>query len=291
MTLGIVALDVEAGTAVIANAGHLPPLIFAPGLPGVPATTALNTSPPIGVPVSGPRASTQLQLPHNVSLMLLTDGLEEERANDLDVRLAELTDRATELLADSDADLEAVADALVQPRVHRDDDVTVLLARLHSGPAAAADGSGGTRQGGALSDGASRSATTRLLQVQLEHGAGAAATARGLVRAAVLTEHWSAPADLIDAMLLVTSELVTNGLRHGEPPVQLTLDRRGGRLRLTVTDKGSNIPRPRVAGPEATGGRGLFLVSALSTAWKIEPQSSERNDAGQGTSVWAEFAL
>jgi anti-sigma regulatory factor (Ser/Thr protein kinase) len=288
VTLVIVALNVQAGTAVIANAGHLPPLVFAPGLPGVPATSPLNTSPPIGVPVSGPRASTQLQLPPNVSLMLLTDGLVEERANDLDARLAELTARATELLADSDADLEAVADALVQPRVHRDDDVTVLLARLRSAPALDTGGSVDRQAGSAAADGAG---ATRLLHVRLEHDPAAAATARGLVRQAVLTERDAAPDDLIDAMLLVTSELVTNGLRHGEPPVLLTLDRRGTRFRLTVTDRGSNIPRPRVAGPEATGGRGLFLVSALSTAWKIEPQSSERHDGGHGTSVWAEFAL
>ncbi len=288
VTLVIVALDVQAGTVVIANAGHLPPLVFAPGLPGVPATSPLNTSPPIGVPVSGPRASTQLKLPPNVSLMLLTDGLVEERANDLDARLAELTARATELLADSDADLEAVADALVQPRVHRDDDVTVLLARLRPTAPVATGGSGDRQNGCAPADGAG---ATRLLHVQLEHDPGAAATARGLVRDAVLTEHDAAPDDLIDAMLLVTSELVTNGLRHGEPPVLLTLDRRGTRFRLTVTDRGSNIPRPRVTGPQASGGRGLFLVSALSTAWKIEPQSSERHDGGHGTAVWAEFAL
>ena len=97
--------------------------------------------------------------------------------------------------------------------------------------------------------------------------------------------------ELLDAILLVTSELVTNGLRHGEPPVLLTVDRIGHRLRLTVTDGGSKIPRPRMASPESTGGRGLFLVSVLSTAWKIEPHGNERLGAGQGTSVWAEFAL
>jgi anti-sigma regulatory factor (Ser/Thr protein kinase) len=212
-------------------------------------------------------------------LLLLTDGLVEERANDLDAALAALTHRAAGLLDDPEADLEAVADALVQPRVHRDDDVTVLLARLRSGPAGVASAASGTRC---------------LLHVQLDQNPGGVATARRLVREAVLGEQLSgedlAP-ELLDSILLVTSELVTNGLRHGEPPVLLTVDRKGHRLRLTVTDAGSKIPRPRMAGPESTGGRGLFLVSVLSTAWKIEPHGNERLGAGQGTSVWAEFAL
>ena len=277
VTLVIVSLDAETGVAVIANAGHLSPLVFAPDQPGTPAITGLNLSPPIGVPVSGPRASSQLTLPPGAGLLLLTDGLVEERNSDLDVRLASLTERATELLADPEADLEAVADALVQPRVHRDDDVTVLLARLRTHAAVS-----GNRAG---------SPSACLLRVQLEHDAAAASTARGLVRAAVLANTPTASDDLLDAMLLVTSELVTNGLRHGEPPVSLTIDRKGHRLRLTVTDEGSRIPRPRLASPDATGGRGLFLVSALSTAWRIEPHSGERLSGTPGTSVWAEFTL
>ena len=279
VTLVIVALDTDAGTAVVANAGHLQPLIFTPGQPGAPVTTAVNMSPPIGVPVSGPRASLQLLLSPGSGLLLLTDGLVEERTNDLDLRMAALTERATELLADPEADLETVADALVQPRIHREDDVTVLLARLRS----KVEGSSETAPANSLA--------TCLLHVELEHDSGSAATARGLVRDAVLAELPTASEDLLDAMLLVTSELVTNGLRHGEPPVLLTVDRKGRRMRLTVSDEGSRIPRPRLASPDATGGRGLFLVSALSTAWRIEPHSADRSGTGAGTSVWAEFAL
>ena len=49
----------------------------------------------------------------------------------------------------------------------------------------------------------------------------AAATARGLVRDAVLADasFHARIQTLLDAILLVTSELVTNGLRHGDPPV------------------------------------------------------------------------
>jgi anti-sigma regulatory factor (Ser/Thr protein kinase) len=275
VTLVIVALDVDTGRAVVANAGHLSPLVFAPGTQDELATTEIRTSPPIGVPVSGPRASAQLRLTPGSGLLLLTDGLVEERDNDLDAAVHTLTQRASELLEDPAADLEAVADALVQPRVHRDDDVTVLLARLPSAP---------------VEHQAVSPVTRCLLNVQLEDDPGGVATARRLVREAV-NPGGEVPAELMDAILLVTSELVTNGLRHGEPPVVLTVDRIGPRLRLTVTDGGSKIPRPRMASPESTGGRGLFLVSVLSTAWKIEPHGNERSGAGQGTSVWAEFAV
>jgi serine phosphatase RsbU (regulator of sigma subunit)/anti-sigma regulatory factor (Ser/Thr protein kinase) len=274
VTLVIVSLDVDTGAAVIANAGHLSPLVFAPGTPGEQATPEIRTSPPIGVPVSGPRASSQLRLAAGSGLLLLTDGLVEERDNDLDAALELLTSRASELLDDPAADLETVADALVQPRVHRDDDVTVLLARLPSRPV--------PHQAGPV--------TRCLLHVQLDNDPGGVASARRLVREAI-SDGGELDPELVDAILLVTSELVTNGLRHGEPPVLLTVDRIGPRLRLTVTDGGSKIPRPRMASPESTGGRGLFLVSVLSTAWKIEPHGNERLGAGQGTSVWAEFAL
>jgi anti-sigma regulatory factor (Ser/Thr protein kinase) len=112
-----------------------------------------------------------------------------------------------------------------------------------------------------------------------------------MVREAVTRAVSDVTPELLEAMLLVTSELVTNSLRHGEPPVLLTLDRRRARLRLTVSDQGSKTPRPRLAGPDATGGRGLFLVSALATAWKIEPHIGERGGDRPGTSVWAEFQV
>jgi serine phosphatase RsbU (regulator of sigma subunit)/anti-sigma regulatory factor (Ser/Thr protein kinase) len=284
VTLVIVALNASTGTATVANAGHLPPLVFSPDADGRAATAATNTSPPIGVPVTGPRASTQIQLPEGSSLMLLTDGLVEERSSDLDDRLDELTERASVLLASGDADLEEVADALVQPRAHRDDDVTLLLARMRYAPPAGGSGAGGS--GHAASLGA-----RQLLHVRLQNNAGAAATARGLVREAVVGAVSDVLEDLLDSMLLVTSELVTNGLRHGEPPVLLTLDWRRDRMRLTVADQGSKTPRPRLAGPDSTGGRGLFLVSALAAAWKIEPHIGDRGGARPGTSVWAEFVV
>jgi serine phosphatase RsbU (regulator of sigma subunit)/anti-sigma regulatory factor (Ser/Thr protein kinase) len=273
-TLAVVALDVETGTATVANAGHLPPLVFAPGESGAPAAAVRDTSPPIGAPVSGPRASGRFELPAGAALLLLTDGLVEERGGDLDARMTALTAQASELLADPAADLDSVTDALVQPRVHRDDDVTVLLARL--GPRA---------------DWTAAAHPACILDVLMEQDSGAVANARVLLRGALRDHRIHVTPEVVDSLLLVTSELVTNGLRHGEPPVQLTVEHTVGRLRVTVSNRGPNQPRPRVADPDATGGRGLFLVSALATAWKIERRGGETSLDGIRTTVWAELAL
>ncbi len=277
VTLAIVRLNVETGDGLVANAGHLPPMIFLPGGRVLPASE--NASPPIGVPVTGPRATQAVHVPPGGSVLLLTDGLVEERRGDLDEGLAALASRGSELLAAAEASLSSVVDGLVHTREHREDDVTVLLARRPAEPARATDGS---------------LLPETLLRVELDRDLAAVGAARRMVRDTVAQLSGTMPRALgpetVDALLLVTSELVTNGLRHGEPPVSLHLDRRGSRLRLTVTDEGTRIPRPRVAEPDSPGGRGLFLVSALSTAWKIEPHGSDRDDA-PGTAVWAEFAL
>ncbi len=291
VTLVIVALDALSGTALIANAGHLPPLVFAPGRPGEMAGDAADTDPPIGAPMTVPRASSLLQLSPGSALLLLTDGLVEERDGDLGERLDQLSVRAADLLGAESRerthaqhiDLEQVADALAEPRVHRDDDVTILLARLRL------PGSVGAVHGAA--QGAASPAPVLLLDIRLDADLGAAALARRLVREAIGRGSTAVATDQLDAILLVTSELVTNGLRHGQPPVFLTLERRGSRMRLTVRDEGGAPPRPRVAAPDATSGRGLFLVAALASAWKIEHHPGERPGSEPGTSVWAEFEL
>jgi serine phosphatase RsbU (regulator of sigma subunit)/anti-sigma regulatory factor (Ser/Thr protein kinase) len=287
VTVVIVRLDLRSGEGLIANAGHLAPIVFVPGQRG--AAAAATVSPPIGVPVTGPRAAAVLHLPAGASMLLLTDGLVEERGQDLDIGLEALIAQAGDFLAEPRLSLERVADALMRTRAHRGDDVTVLLARRPAVHAAADEPA---------------VEPVSLLHVELGADLEAVSAARNLVRTCVLAAESVTP-DLLDALLLVTSELVTNGLRHGEPPVLLTVERRGSRLRLTVSDEGSRIPRPRVAEPDATGGRGLFLVSAMSTAWKIETHAErhtkaaattvegrdDRRDTAVGTTVWAEFAL
>ncbi len=48
-----------------------------------------------------------------------------------------------------------------------------------------------------------------------------------------------------------------------------------------VTDAFSRVPRPRPVDQEASGGRGMLVVGALSMEWGVEP-------SGEGKTVWAD---
>jgi signal transduction histidine kinase len=91
----------------------------------------------------------------------------------------------------------------------------------------------------------------------------------------------SVPPDLevvIDAAALdrMLSNLITNSLRHGSPPVTVTAERRDSHLRLVVEDRGDGVPNdfvPRLfqrfaRGSESSGtdGSGLGLTIAQAYA-------------------------
>lgn len=75
---------------------------------------------------------------------------------------------------------------------------------------------------------------------------------------------------------LITSELVTNAIRHGTRPddlVELVLWPADGHYWLAVSDPGDGKPSmgQRVP-PDAESGRGLLLVDALAAAWGVVPR-------------------
>jgi anti-sigma regulatory factor (Ser/Thr protein kinase) len=95
---------------------------------------------------------------------------------------------------------------------------------------------------------------------------------------------WGVTAD-IDAALLIVSELVTNALVHTDGQVRLDITLVNDRLRLAVADASPRTPaKPTSIGWEATGGRGILLVEAVSAGWGTLPVSG-------GKQVWAEFVL
>ncbi|WP_123662442.1 ATP-binding protein [Actinocorallia herbida] len=69
-------------------------------------------------------------------------------------------------------------------------------------------------------------------------------------------------AALADTAALLVSELVTNAVRHGKPPVRLTLSVRDGMLNVGVRDALREPPAPRPG--DETGGFGLTVLSALA---------------------------
>ena len=111
-------------------------------------------------------------------------------------------------------------------------------------------------------------------RVRLAAGPAAAAEARRRVRDAIRS--WRVPVDL-DAALLLTSELVTNAVRHeaGQraQAVVLAIACSRGRLRVDVHDTSRSLPTvaevPADADADAYAetGRGLLLVETLSDEW------------------------
>ncbi|MGY5008663.1 ATP-binding protein [Streptomyces sp. 900105755] len=110
--------------------------------------------------------------------------------------------------------------------------------------------------------------------LRLPHDPRAARVARMTVRAA-LSGHGLH--EVLDAVELLTSELVTNTYLHTGGPASLRLTALSdGRLRVGVWDGHPRIPAPFGAPPrdrvpltpaEAEAGRGLHLVQAYADAW------------------------
>jgi len=104
-------------------------------------------------------------------------------------------------------------------------------------------------------------------RVLLTAGPAAAAEARSQVRAAI--HAWHAPIDPHVAVLL-TSELVTNAIRHeadDNETVLLIITWADGQMRVEVHDTSRFEPLLVDAPPDAEAGRGLMLVESLSTEW------------------------
>ncbi|MGH3256063.1 MAG: ATP-binding protein, partial [Streptosporangiaceae bacterium] len=83
---------------------------------------------------------------------------------------------------------------------------------------------------------------------------------------------------LVDSTELLTSEFVTNAVKTmaghlGQAALRLRLSSEGTRVLIEVWDADPRPPAPRDLGADGTpdlqeeGGRGLFLVTALSTRW------------------------
>lgn len=86
----------------------------------------------------------------------------------------------------------------------------------------------------------------------------------------------------VDAAVLLTSELVTNAVVHGRPPIELEVTMAGAAVRVAVRDGSPMLPTLAPASDEATGGRGLLLVDTLASRWGVE-------HAGPCKVVWFEF--
>jgi anti-sigma regulatory factor (Ser/Thr protein kinase) len=92
-----------------------------------------------------------------------------------------------------------------------------------------------------------------------------------------------------EVVALLTSELVTNAVRHGahddKESILVRARRKGESVRVEVCDEGPGFePTPDERGLMEPGGHGLLLVQSLATRWGVE--------RGAPNCVWfeAEFA-
>jgi anti-sigma regulatory factor (Ser/Thr protein kinase) len=117
---------------------------------------------------------------------------------------------------------------------------------------------------------------TMRLELPLDHESPR--RARRFLHEAVCTVH---AASVLDSAQLLVSELVTNGIHYGAPPISVRVDCDGGAgLRVTVSDGGtSGLPTPREAGVDDESGRGIALIDYISDEWGIDAHE-------QGKAVW-----
>jgi anti-sigma regulatory factor (Ser/Thr protein kinase) len=108
----------------------------------------------------------------------------------------------------------------------------------------------------------------------------AVARVRALVRSALagtIDEH------VLDTIVLLTSEVVTNAILHAKTPSVLRLRRLSDVVRVEVTDGSSALPERRVFDFASASGRGLALVEAVAARWGTDRAASSKT-------VWFEVS-
>ena len=73
-----------------------------------------------------------------------------------------------------------------------------------------------------------------------------------------------------ELVLLLTTELVTNAVRHGVGPVGVHVAWGDGHVRVEVEDQSPESPVMRPLDQNALDGRGLILLDVLSSGWGVQ---------------------
>ncbi len=92
------------------------------------------------------------------------------------------------------------------------------------------------------------------------------------------------PREFVEDAMLVADELVTNAIRHGRPPISLTVRPDPAGVLIEVLDCGPGRPVHRKVDEHADRGRGLDIVDRLSDDWGVEPVDG-------GKRVWSRLAV
>ncbi|WP_435616328.1 SpoIIE family protein phosphatase [Streptomyces sp. Tue6028] len=243
--------DPTTGRCHMACAGHPPPARVHPD--GTVDLVPVPPNLPLGLGNS-PFETYTVDLADETRLVLYTDGLVESREQAIDTGL----DRLTAVLAGTGRSCEQtcteVIDALLPSP--QQDDIALLVAATR------------------------RLAPDRVAQWDVTDDPAAVAPARAACMRQMTA--WGIGDDLFAAELIL-SELITNAIRYGDPPitVRLLYDRY---LTCEVSDTSHNAPHLRHAATLDEGGRGLFLIAQLADRWGTRYTPD-------GKTVWAEQLL
>ncbi|WP_330333814.1 SpoIIE family protein phosphatase [Streptomyces sp. NBC_00536] len=261
-TCTYVEADLSTGVLQLVRAGHLDPLLRTRD--GDCRRLPVEGGMPLGLSAEFGRLEypvTTVELDPGETLLLCTDGLVEQPGADLDDGIQHLT----AMVRSGPADLQLLADRLVEVAEERgDDDVALLLLRRQAEDAPQAGG--------------------RLQQHVAPGDPEGLVSARHMIGAAVRA--WGARGRG-DEIELVADELIVNALMHTDGPAIVTLRVLTGperRIRVEVEDRSSALPRRREAGDSGVSGRGLMLVDRLADVWGVESR-------GGGKCVWCEFVM
>ena len=245
--------DPVSRRCTLARAGHPLPLLVPPDGPA--RQLDLPSGPPLGV--GGlPFESAEVELREGSVLAFHTDGLLMSRERDGDASGRMLREA---LSAPSDS-LDEICDRVLHtllPPGGSSDDVALLLARTRGLPSAQ------VATWDIPADPALVAPIRKQVVDQLERW--------GLIDATFTAE-------------LVVSELVTNAIRYGAPPIRLRLIHDAATLICEVSDTNHTAPHLRRAKTWDEGGRGLLLVAQLTQRWGSR-------HTGEGKTIWAELAL
>ncbi|MFJ5676583.1 SpoIIE family protein phosphatase [Streptomyces sp. NPDC093097] len=235
----------------MARAGHPPPALVHPD--GTVEFPDLPACPPLGVG-GVPFETAELRLPEGTQIVLYTDGLVEERTRDFDEGMELLRGALSHPGRSPEENCRAVLDRLLPDRPR--DDVALLIARTRVlGP-------------------------DRVAGWDVPFDPAAVAGMRS--RIADKLAEWGLT-EAVFATELVVSELITNAIRYGSPPVAVRL-LRDRSLVCEVADGSNTSPHLRYAASTDEGGRGLFLVAQLTDRWGTRYTA-------QGKVIWAEQPL
>ncbi|MER7690317.1 SpoIIE family protein phosphatase [Streptomyces sp. NPDC097610] len=240
--------DPLAETCTIALAGHPPPVIAHPD--GSTEIPDLPAGPPLGTAEGPSFAATTVSVADGSVLGFYTASL---------LHTSPSPDALQRVLAHPERPLQDLCDDMLY-RLRNDThhgDVILLLARTHPFPA------------------------DQVATWHLDPHPKAVATARTHTRRQLVL--WRVDEETAYTTEMIVSELVTNAVSYGTPPVQLQL-MKDRTLTCEVHDGNSLAPRLRHAKTIDEGGRGLFIVAQLAQSWGVRYTFD-------GKTVWAEQTL